>query len=78
MSTQPSHYGQYELQQCLEREANYETWKAFHVQQRRYVTVSIVHINEQSATAERVQRFQQEAQKLLALQHPAIAQVLDY
>jgi serine/threonine protein kinase len=78
MSTQPSHYGQYELQQCIEREANHETWKAFHVQQRRYVTVSIVHINEQSATAERVQRFQQEAQKLLALQHPTIVQVLDY
>jgi eukaryotic-like serine/threonine-protein kinase len=78
MSAQPPHYGQYELQQCVEREANHETWKAFHVQQRRYVTISIVHISRQNATADIVQRFQQEAQKLLALHHPTIAQVLDY
>ncbi len=78
MSTQLPYYGQYELQQCIEREANHETWKAFHTQQRRYVTIRIVHISEQNATTDIVQRFQQEAQKLQALQHPTIAQVLDF
>ncbi len=78
MSTQPPHYGQYELQQCIEREANHETWKAFHTHQRRYVTIRITHTIGQSATTDVVQRFQQEAQKLLTLQHPAIAQVRDY
>ncbi len=78
MSIQPPHYGQYELQQCIEREADHETWKAFHMQQRRYVTVRIVHVNEQNATADVVRRFQQEAQKLFVLQHPIIAQVRDY
>src|SRR3981081_1473537 len=78
MSANPYPHGQYELQQCIENEAGHETWKAFATQQRRYVTIKIIHANAQNATPEVVQRFQREAQKLLSLQHANIAQMRDF
>jgi len=78
MTTNPHHHGQYELQQRFEDEAGHETWKAFATQQRRYVTIKIIHANAQNATPEVVQRFQREAQKLMSLQHANIAQMGDF
>lgn len=78
MSASQHHLGQYELQECLARDAISEVWKAFDTQQRRYVAVKILHISTQNQAAPDVsQRFLQEAHRLTSLRHPTIASVLD-
>src|SRR5579884_1306251 len=79
MSANQGNIGQYELRECLTRDAISEVWKAFDTQQRRIVAVKILHVGAQHAqtTPDILQRFLNEAHNLTALRHPNIAQVLD-
>lgn len=79
MSANQGNVGQYELQECLTRDAISEVWKGFDAQQRRFVAVKILHVGAQHAqtNADMLQRFLNEAHNLTALRHPNIAQVLD-
>ncbi|HEY4387855.1 MAG TPA: protein kinase, partial [Ktedonobacteraceae bacterium] len=67
---------QYELQHMLDNDQLSELWKAFDIQQKRYVHIKILHI-PQAALGDFAPKFLQETQKLTALRHPHIAQIID-
>lgn len=77
MSMNRSQLGKYELQERLGSSAVGEVWKAFDTQQRLYVTIKIISVNEQTA-ADFTSRFYREAQILTTLRHPNIVPVQDF
>ncbi len=68
--------GHYELQQRLRSDPLSEMWKAFDVQQYRYVAINVLRINPQVA-ADLIPRFQHETRGFTSLYHPNIAPILD-
>lgn len=76
MSSHQQTLGQYELQQLLRSDSTGEVWKAFDVQQRRYVFVKTFRINAQSAP-DFYARFQRATQLITTLRHPNILSILD-
>jgi len=68
--------GPYELQELLIDDALVEVWKALDTRQRRYVGVSILHVNPQVST-NAIAHFHEKIETLTHLHHPNIAQVLD-
>jgi|GEM_PF-1196972 len=66
---------QYELQQCLRRDATSEIWKAFDTQQHRYVTVALLRFTLPADEA--IPRFLRETRRLVTLHHPYLVPVLE-
>ena len=77
MSINPGRIGKYEFQERLISGAVGEIWKAFDTQQRRYVAIKIIPVNEQTGT-DFTPRFYREAEILEALHHPNIVPVQDF
>jgi serine/threonine protein kinase len=68
--------GPYELQELLIDDALVEVWKALDTHQRRYVAVSILHVNPQVST-NAIAHFHEKIESLIHLHHHNIAQILD-
>jgi serine/threonine protein kinase len=68
--------GPYELQELLIEDAVVEVWKALDTHQRRYVNISILHVNPQVST-NAIAYFHEKIEALIHLHHPNITQILD-
>lgn len=68
--------GPYELQELLIEDALVEVWKALDTHQRRYVSVSILHVNPQVST-NAIAYFHEKIDTLIHHHHANIAQILD-
>jgi eukaryotic-like serine/threonine-protein kinase len=68
--------GPYELQELLIDDTLEEVWKALDTHRRRYVGVSILHVNPQVST-NAIAHFHEKIENLIHLHHPNIAQILD-
>lgn len=68
--------GPYELQELLNDDTLTEVWKALDTHRRRYVGVSILHVNTQVST-NAIAHFHEKIETLIHLHHPNIAQMLD-
>jgi serine/threonine protein kinase len=68
--------GPYKLQELVTEDAQVEVWKALDTHQRRYVSVSILHVTPQVST-NAIAYFHEKIEILIHHHHPNIAQILD-